>query len=154
VSLTQRTKGVLAKAAHVIENARLKLLSDEEKRALLAMFRGVSLADGVLAVSEHEALEDLASRLDLTLASVGELSLPAAVERLARSPRVLTFACLVVADAVFVDGEFGEAEKEFVTSFATRFGLSSNPMQAAVDVLRQQKLDAAITEWAESIPAV
>jgi tellurite resistance protein len=151
VSIQKRAKNALQKAAHLVENARVKRLSVEEKRALLAMLRGVSLADGVLAAAEHDALQSLATRLDVPLATISEISVKAAVERLARSPRVLALACLVVADTFFVDGDFDPSEKEFVASFAKTHGLSTNPLHDAVEKLRRQKLDDAVSEWSDSI---
>lgn len=151
VSFTQKARHALQRAALVVENTRLKLLSDDEKRALLALLRGVSLADGVLSAAEHDALTALAEKLGVPLATVSELSQHEAVTRLARSPRVLRLACLVVADTFFVDGDFDESEKDFVLSFGVTHGLSSNPLQDAVESLRARKLDDAIAEWSADI---
>ena len=132
-----------------VQNARVKRLADDEKRAILVLLHAVAVADGVLSTGEDDAMAKAASQLGVSLPK--DLALPDAVALLSSHERALDLACLLVADAFFVDGDYDAAEKEFVASFGKRFHLSENPLQAAVDALRQKKLDAAVEEWSRSI---
>lgn len=132
-----------------LQNARIARLGDEEKRATLTLLYGVALADGVLSAGEDEALHKVAAKLGATLSK--DQRLPEAVAVLAKKPAALKLACLVVADAFFADADYDAAEKDFVSSFGTRFGLPANPLQDAVDSLRKRKFDDAVEEFAKSI---
>jgi uncharacterized tellurite resistance protein B-like protein len=136
-----------------LENVRLHALPESEKKAVLVLCHGVALADGELAAHEQEALEALAKRVGVDSHAMTSLSLEAAVEHLATQPKALRLACLVVADAVFADGDYDDAEQKFVASFQERFKLPGNPLRDAVEALRKHKLDAALSEWNESIRA-
>lgn len=143
------TARLVQRIGTTLQNARIARLGDEEKRATLTLLYGVALADGVLSAGEDEALHRVAAQLGATLSK--EHKLADAVAVLAQKPATLKVACLIVADAFFADGDYDATEKEFVSSFGTRFGLPANPLQDAVEALRKKKLDAAVEEFAKSI---
>jgi hypothetical protein len=143
------TARLVQRIGSTLQNARIARLGDDEKRATLTLLYGVALADGVLSAGEDEALHKVAAKLGATLSK--DQRLPEAVAVLAKKPAALKLACLVVADAFFADADYDAAEKDFVSSFGTRFGLPANPLQEAVDALRKKKLDEAVEEFAKSI---
>ncbi len=143
---------LIQRAATALQRARISALGQDEKQALHHLLTGVALADGVISADEQRVLDDAATSLGVaSTSSVANEGLPAAVATLAKHPRTLRLACLVVADAFFVDGDYDTAEKEFVASFQQRFALPENPLRDAVLSLRKQKLDAALEQWNRDI---
>ncbi len=131
------------------QDARLKKLGHDEKRSVLTLLYSIAVVDGELAAGEAEALKDLGLKLGIKLGE--RLGLPEAVAILAAHPPALKLACMVVADAVFVDGDYDDAEQKFVATFAERFKLPENPLRDAVEALRKHKLEAALSEWNHEI---
>ena len=134
---------------NTVQNARLTRLRDDEKRAVLTLLNAVALSDGVLSAAEDAAITKAAVKLGVNLAK--DLALHEAVAVLAKKPGALKLACLLVADAFFVDGDYDAKEKEFVASFSERFKLAANPLKDAVEKLRRKKLNDALADWNEEI---
>src|SRR5687767_4209893 len=103
--LVQRVTGA-------VKNARFARLGDNEKSAVVRLLHGVAMADGVLSSTEIDELKRVAATLGVKAES--SLSLPDAVSALAKNPRSLQLACLLVADAFFVDGDYDASEQKFV----------------------------------------
>ena len=143
------TARLVQRIGSTLQHARVARLGDDEKHATLTLLYGVALADGELSPREDEALHKVAAQLGTKLSQ--DQKLADAVAILAKKPSVLKLACLVVADAFFADADYDKAEKEFVSSFGTRFGLPANPLQDAVESLRKKKFDEAVEEFAKSI---
>jgi uncharacterized tellurite resistance protein B-like protein len=144
---------LVQRVATALQRARVGALGAEEKHALVQLLGGVARADGVISADEQRVLDDAARALGVSAELDEADELDTAVATLARHPRTLRLACLVVADAFFVDGDYDGDEKEFVTSFQQRFSLPANPLQDAVEALRKQKLDAALDVWNREIAA-
>lgn len=140
---------LIARLSNTLQNARVQRLRDDEKRAVLTLLQAVALSDGVLAAAEDEEIKKTAHTLGVSLSK--DFALPEAIAVLAHRPAALKLACLLVADAFFVDGDYDAQEKAFVASFAARFKLSANPLAEAVEQLRNKKLDDALADWHEEI---
>jgi tellurite resistance protein len=132
-----------------LQRLQLTGLEPEEKRALLSLMHVIITVDDELSVAELSELTKLEDKLGVGFDEL--LAAPEAVAVLARSPRTMKLACLMVADAFFVDGDYDAGEKVFVENFATRFGLSDNPLRAAVEQLRTRKMDDALADWNHEI---
>ena len=134
------------------QDGRLQKLPYEEKRSILTLLHSIAVVDGELAAAEADALKHLGLKLGVKVSE--RLGLPEAMTVLAAHPKALELASLVVADAFFADGNFNEAEKNFVETFATRFKLPANPLRDAVEALRKHKLhqlDKALADWNHEI---
>lgn len=147
--MAQFAARLVERLGNTVQNARLTRLRDDEKRAVLTLLNAVALSDGVLAAAEDAAINKAAQKLGVNLSK--DLALPEAMAVLAKKPAALKLACLLVADAFFVDGDYDDQEKAFVASFSERFKLAANPLKDAVEKLRRKKLDDALTEWNDEI---
>ena len=147
--MAQFAARLVQRLQNTVQNARLTRLRDEEKRAVLTLLNAVALSDGELSVEEEAAINKAAMKLGVNLSR--DLALPEAVAVLAKKPAALKLACLLVADAFFVDGDYDAQEKDFVASFSERFKLAANSLKDAVEKLRRKKLDDALTDWNEEI---
>jgi tellurite resistance protein len=132
-----------------LRSLQMGSLEPEEKRAVVALMHAVVTADGELSIAELAELNGLEKKLGVI--DNDRLDPPEAVAVLARNERALKLACLVVADAFFVDGDYDETEQAFVADFASRFGLPMNPLQQAVEVLRKRKIDDVLADWNHEI---
>jgi uncharacterized tellurite resistance protein B-like protein len=134
------------------QDARLQKLPYEEKRSILTLMHSIAIVDGELSAGEADALKELGLKLGVKISE--RLGLPEAMAILAANPPVLKLACLVVADAFFVDDDYDDAEQKFVATFAERFKLPENPLRDAVEELRKHlrdKLDRALADWNHEI---
>ena len=147
--MAQFAARLVERLQNTVQNARLTRLRDDEKRAVLTLLNAVALSDGVLSADEDSAMAKAAAKLGVNLSK--ELALPEAVAVLAKKPAALKLACLLVADAFFVDGDYDAKEKDFVSSFSDRFKLGTNPLKDAVEKLRRKKLDDALADWNNEI---
>lgn len=147
--MAQFASRLVERLGNTVQNARLTRLRDDEKRAVLTLLNAVALSDGVLSASEDAAINKAAMKLGVNLTR--ELALPEAVAVLAKKPAALKLACLLVADAFFLDGDYDAQEKAFVASFSERFKLPENPLKVAVEALRRKKLDDALADWNKEI---
>jgi len=136
---------LVQRLANAVLTTRAGRLGDDEKRAVLALMNAVVLSDGVLSPEETSAMSAAAQKLGV--AQVKELALPDAIATLVKRPAALKLACLLVADAFFVDGDYDASEKAFVASFSKQFNLAENPLKTAVENLRRQTLEAALATW-------
>jgi tellurite resistance protein len=122
-----------------------------EKRALVRLAHGLALVDSDLAGNELAAARALAAEFGVDFDDATKLGIPEAVDLLAAQPAHLEVACLVVADIFFADGRYSASEQQFTHDFAQKFHLPENLLASAVERLRRQKLDDALTAWHDEI---
>jgi uncharacterized tellurite resistance protein B-like protein len=135
---------VLASLTTFLHAQQAKRWPDDERRALLRLFYEVITADGIIGADELTAIEAAAADFGVPLPEVLRLHLPEAMALLRARPRHLKVACLLVAPAFLLDGDLDKSERAFLDTLSTTYNIPDDALRAAVDVLRQQRLDDAL----------
>ena len=121
-----------------------KRWSDDERKALVRLFYDVITADGIVDAAELQTIEQASKTWGIPIADVTPLGIGWAMGVLTKDPKKLKAACLVVANAFFVDGDLDQAEQAFIEKLSTTYQIPDDVLRGTVATLRQHKLDEAL----------
>lgn len=137
----------------VFRRLRRATWPEERRKALLRVVYEIYRSDGEMSRSEEAAFHELAGSLGLEGHDPRELELSSAMGVLKTDERTMDVVYRVMADALFEDGDYDEAEQALVARLVARFGLAEDELEARIRTVRDRLLEDALEEWADGIAA-
>lgn len=138
---------------NLLSSQRAAQWTIEERVALIRVLYSACVADEAYSSKEQEWLTDTMRSVGVAWEDMQIMDLAGAVEILTREPAREAELYRLLAEALFSDGDFDRAERNFVSRLCAEQGLSRPKLEGEIQRVRGRILDDALTDWNREIEA-
>ncbi len=134
-----------------VEEFTLRFWSEEEKLALLKILHDIYVADKNFSAEEIRDFSEKAKKLKVSEEKAVNMKAEYAIDVLSKDKLKKDLIYILLAEAVFKDGDYDELESAYITKFEENYKVSRDLLERNIKQIQAIKIDKVLSDWTNEI---